>query len=280
MAGHKCIGYSEIDKFALKSYRAIFNTEGEWYEKDIREIKAENIPGCDLWTFGFPCQDISIAGNRKGLNGERSRLFYTIINLIKGQNSEVKPRWLLIENVKNLISINGGRDFTEVLHTLSEAGYDAQWQVINSKDYGVAQSRERLYTIGYLRGEPRQQILPIKPKSTEHFKGIIERDKNFSVRPCSNPKQSNRRQKGRRAKSEKEPAFTITASKVNGIIINNNKVRTFTPKECFRLQGFPDKVFEKARKVNSDAQLYKQIGNSVTVNVIYEIGKKLKSTIS
>lgn len=280
MAGHKCIGYSEIDKFALKSYRAIFNTEGEWYEKDIREIKAENIPGCDLWTFGFPCQDISIAGNRKGLNGERSRLFYTIINLIKGQNSEVKPRWLLIENVKNLISINGGRDFTEVLHTLSEAGYDAQWQVINSKDYGVAQSRERLYIIGYLRGEPRQQILPIQPKSTEHFKGIIEIDKNFSVRPCSNSKQSNRRQKGRRAKSEKEPAFTITASKVNGIIINNNKVRTFTPKECFRLQGFPDKIFEKARKVNSDAQLYKQIGNSVTVNVIYEIGKKLKSTIS
>lgn len=155
----KCIGYVEIDKFARKSYEAIHNTKGEWTEHDITEIKAEDIPRADLWCFGFPCQDISVAGRQKGLKGQRSGIFYNIIELIKGKSTEDKPRWLLIENVKNLFSVNGGGAFTEVLCELSEAGYDTRYWLVNSKDYGVPQNRERVYIIGHLRERGGSEIL-------------------------------------------------------------------------------------------------------------------------
>ena len=173
LAGHKCVGFCEIDKYAIKSYKAMHDTEGEWYGDDITKLKSEEIPYADIWTFGFPCQDISVAGKQKGLRGERSGIYFSIIDLIKGKEEKDKPTYLLIENVKNLLSINGGFDFATVLTELDQAGYDAMWQVLNSKDFGVPQNRERVFIIANLRSRGRREILPITGENTAALKQII-----------------------------------------------------------------------------------------------------------
>ena len=112
MAGHKCVGHCEIDKFADESYRAMHNVkEDEWYAADIREVRASDIPYADCWCFGFPCQDISVAGKQVGFDGDRSSLFFTVTNLIRWKKKEHRPKYLIAENVKNFFSVNGGYDF-------------------------------------------------------------------------------------------------------------------------------------------------------------------------
>lgn len=121
-AGHKCIGYCEYDKFARASYEAMYDMDGEWKAEDVTKLRSEEIPYADAWCFGFPCQDISIAGKQRGLSGKRSGIYYSIIDLIKGKEEGYKPTYLLVENVKNLFSINGGFDFAAVLSEMDEAG--------------------------------------------------------------------------------------------------------------------------------------------------------------
>lgn len=129
-AGHKCLGHCEIDKYANISYAAIHQPEGEWFNNDITKVRAVELPRSDIWCFGFPCQDISIAGNQKGVRiGTRSGLFYAVTSLIRELKEEDKPTFLFLENVKNLFSINGGWDFARILIELDEVGYDAEWQV-------------------------------------------------------------------------------------------------------------------------------------------------------
>lgn len=107
--GMECIGWCEFDKFAQASYRAMYDTDNLWFGDDVTKIKGKDLPKADLWTFGFPCQDISIAGNQKGIKkGTRSGLFYEIMRLLD-ECEENKPKWLMCENVKNLLSIDGGR---------------------------------------------------------------------------------------------------------------------------------------------------------------------------
>lgn len=115
-AGHKCVGFCEFDKYARTAYKAMYDTEGEWESHDVRATKPYDVPAADLWCFGFPCQDISVAGKQKGLQeGERSGLFYEIMRLLAGRRKEDRPQWLLIENVKNLLSIGNGFDFARLL---------------------------------------------------------------------------------------------------------------------------------------------------------------------
>lgn len=115
-AGHKCVGFCEFDKYARTAYKAMYDTEGEWENHDVRTVKPYDVPAADLWCFGFPCQDISVAGKQKGLQeGERSGLFYEIMRLLAGRRQEDRPRWLLVENVKNLLSIGNGFDFARLL---------------------------------------------------------------------------------------------------------------------------------------------------------------------
>lgn len=160
-AGHKCIGYCEYDRFARASYEAMYDTEGEWKADDVTKLKSEDVPYADIWCFGFPCQDISVAGKQRGLVGERSGIYYNIIDLIKGKEESDKPTYLLVENVKNLLSINSGFDFASVLSEMDEAGYDCRWQVLNSKDFGVPQNRERVFIIANLRSRGGREILPL-----------------------------------------------------------------------------------------------------------------------
>lgn len=172
-AGHKCIGYCEYDKFARASYEAMYDTEGEWKADDVTKLRAGDIPYADLWCFGFPCQDISIAGKQRGLSGKRSGIYYNIIDLVKGKEENDKPTYLLVENVKNLLSINAGFDFAFVLSEMDEAGYDCRWQVLNSKNFGVPQNRERVFIIANLRSRGRREILSVEGENRAAIKQII-----------------------------------------------------------------------------------------------------------
>ncbi len=387
LAGHQCKGFCEKDKFAVKSYKAMFNTEGEWYRDDVTSLIGAEVPYADIWCFGFPCQDISIAGKQRGLSGKRSGIYFNIIDLIKSKKEKDKPTYLLIENVKNLLSINNGFDFLSILCELDEAGYDAGWQVLNSKYFGIPQNRERVFIIASLRSSGRREILPISGENAAPLKQIIggyQGERVYSTEGVSctlkscgggsgaktglyfidqsttkvqitdasrcitsrytagvvnrtamnsgvleasailTPDRKEKRQNGRRAKEVDEPMFTLTGQDIHGVAIkeatkkgfsearmgdsinisfsdsptrrgrvgknitqtldtqcmqgtltSKMRIRRLTPKECFRLQGFPDELFEKARRVNSDAQLYKQAGNAVSVPVAYAIAKSL-----
>ena len=365
LAGMKCIGFCEKDKFARKSYEAMYDTKGEWIHDDITTIDPTRLPKADLWCAGSPCQNVSIAGKRAGLYGERSGLFFTFVELIKSQKEEDKPEWVLLENVKGLLSSGGGRDYLDYLSILDEAGYDLEWQVFNSKDYGVPQNRERIYTLGHLRSRGRRQVLPISRESSSHLKQLVGGMQSYRVydpsgiattlvgeggglgaktglylidQSLTEPKLTeearcitarytagatkrtamnsgvlevqpiltqgikvrNGTKQGyqlaevgdsvdlsypssltRRARVGRGIAHNLSCSCQMGAVVWNGrvvKIRRLTPKECFRLQGFSDDLFEKAKAVNSDAQLYKQAGNGVTVPVVYAIGCAILSS--
>lgn len=361
-AGHKCVGYCEIDKYARLSYNAIHNTEGEIDYKDITEVTNEEFRKLrgkvDVICGGFPCQAFSIAGNQLGFEDARGTLFYEIARAAE----QVKPRYLFLENVRNLLSHDKGKTFERMLKILDELGYDAEWQVLNSKNFGVPQNRERVFIIAHLRGERTYRVFPIRGESKEfntdgeiNQVGNIGKSDNFGgnpqvtrvydingisptlntmqgggrepkiVIPVLTPDRVEKRQNGRRFKTNGEPMFTITTqdrhgvlvkeatkqgyavagvgdsinfshpnsktrrgrvgkniantlltSDEQGVVLSDYKIRKLTPRECWRLQGFPDWAFDKAQAVNSNSQLYKQAGNSVTVNVIEEIAKRLK----
>ena len=324
-AGHKCVGYCEIDKYARLSYNAIHNTEGEIDYKDITEVTNEEFRKLrgkvDVICGGFPCQAFSIAGNQLGFEDARGTLFYEIARAAE----QVKPRYLFLENVRNLLSHDKGKTFARMLKILDELGYDVEWQVLNSKNFGVPQNRERVFIIGHLRGECTYRVFPIRGKD-EKFNtdgeinqvGNIGKSDNFGgnpqvtrvydingISPTLNTMQGGGREpkilvreatkqgyavanvgdsinfshpnsKTRRGRVGKNIANTLLTSDEQGVVLSDYKIRKLTPRECWRLQGFPDWAFDKAQAVNSNSQLYKQAGNSVTVNVIEEIAKRLK----
>lgn len=172
-AGMECVGWCEFDKFAQKSYRAMYDTERLWFADDVRKVRGWDLPKADLWTFGFPCQDVSIAGKQKGIKrGTRSGLFYEIMRLID-EAEENRPEWLICENVKNLLSIDGGRGFFTVLTEMGGRGYTVEWRVYNSKDYRVPQNRERVYIAGHHGESAGQPLLPIRRESTATLSQVV-----------------------------------------------------------------------------------------------------------
>ena len=174
-AGMQCVGWIEIDKYARKSYLAIHNAHDLWTAEDITKVKGDELPHADLWSFGSPCQDLSVAGKIKGLDGERSGLFYEVMRLIdeREKSGKGKPEWLLFENVKGALSSRGGQDFLEILYQVAERGYHIEWRVYNSKNYGVPQNRERVYLVGHHGEKTRNEILP---KARDGGKGIKKLD--------------------------------------------------------------------------------------------------------
>ena len=154
--GFVCVGHCEIDRCADRSYRALFDTEGEWYCEDIRTVKPEELPEFDLLCGGFPCQSFSDAGKRGGFADPRGTLFFELSRLAEAR----KPRYLLFENVPGLLHHDKGRTFAAILHALDRLGYFVEWQVLNSKDFHVPQSRKRVYLVGYLDVRCREKIFP------------------------------------------------------------------------------------------------------------------------
>lgn len=358
-AGHECVGFCEIDKFARESYKAIHNTKGEIGLHDITAVSDDTVRGIgrvDVICGGFPCQAFSIAGKRQGFEDTRGTLFFEIARFA----SILRPRLLFLENVKGLLNHDGGNTFETIIAALDELGYDVEWQVLNSKNFGVPQNRERVFIIGHLRGASTRGVFPFggesqkldseqpeidivgntkNPNGTARGtssvvyspKGLIgtlcardyKEPKQVAI-PVLTPERPEKRQNGRRFKNDGEPMFTLTSQDKHGIMIReataqgyaeaeigdsvnlahpNSKtrrgrvgkgqantlltgesqgvvtsdfrIRKLTPRECWRLQGFPDWAFDRAQAVNSNSQLYKQAGNSVTVNVIEAIAREL-----
>jgi DNA (cytosine-5)-methyltransferase 1 len=280
-AGHMPVGWCEIDKFAQKSYRVMHEPEGEWFESDITTVQPGELPEADVYCGGFPCQSFSIAGKRGGFEDIRGTLIFEVLRLAK----ERQPKYLFLENVKGLLNHDGGTTFSTILQSLADVGYDAEWQVLNSKDFGVPQNRERVFIIGHLRGTSTRKVFPIRRKNSKtirqsgNIKGTSPGDIN-SGRRIQIVAMRGRYKENGSTKQQIEPrkdnnTNTITSVQKDNMLYKNKRIRKLTPKECWRLQGFPDWAFGKAQDVNSDTQLYKQAGNSVTVNVIYEIAKRL-----
>lgn len=202
LAGHRCVGFCEWDKFAAASYismhlltneqraklatmdikqrqKEILKEEyrnGEWYSSDVRLIKGDSIPKADCWCFGAPCQDFSVAGRRAGLDGDRSSLVREVFRILAEIAEEDRPEWLIYENVKGMLSSNKGADFAAIILEMGELGYDIEWELFNSKNFGVPQNRERVYTVGHLRNRGRKQIFPLK--------GADGEDSVFKVKPA------------------------------------------------------------------------------------------------
>ena len=391
-AGHECIGFCEIDKFARASYKSIHNTEGEVELHDITRVTDESIRRIgrvDVICGGFPCQAFSIAGARRGFEDTRGTLFFEIARFA----SILRPKYLFLENVKGLLNHENGITFETIISTLDELGYDVEWQVLNSKDFGVPQNRERVFIIGHLRGERTRRIFPlsgenqstssqsvvkignvnpsgigmngevyqadglaptlttnkgewqkiaIKSNTIKQFgvlqpnfnqcgvvyetdgiaptirayqggglePKIIQRGHGYNqggvheIAPTltSNSYHENNvlkiteatsqgyaeeevgdsvnlshpNSKTRRGRVGKKIANTLLTGESQGVVEPDFRIRKLTPRECWRLQGFPDWAFDKAQEVNSNSQLYKQAGNSVTVNVIAAIAKELQ----
>ena len=165
-AEHECVYSIEWDKHKRKIYGVVFENEPEG--SDIRTVRATQLPQSDCWIAGFPCQDISVAGKQKGFKGHRSSLFFEVTRIIREMPEEDRPGYLLFENVKNFFSVNGGYDFLSALIEMDEIGYDAEWQLLNTKEFGVPQNRERVFIVGHLRGRSTRKVFPITGQSNSY----------------------------------------------------------------------------------------------------------------
>ena len=368
-AGHECVGFCEIDKFARASYKAIHDTKGEIELHDITTVSDEfirRIGRVDIICGGFPCQAFSIAGNRRGFEDTRGTLFFEIARFA----SILRPKYLFLENVKGLLNHENGITFEIIISTLDELGYNVEWQVLNSKDFGVPQNRERVFIIGHFRGECTRRIFPLSstgrqvdkhqeqstntlttkyPNSQGVGSYIIESESQKvksigNIHPSGNgmngevyqadglaPTLTTNKGEGQKiaiksntikqfgvlqpnfnqcgvvyetdgiaptirayqggglepkiiqrghgynqgGEHDIAPTLTSNSYQENNHLSDGFRIRKLTPRECWRLQGFPDWAFDKAQEVNSNSQLYKQAGNSVTVNVIAAIAERL-----
>ena len=154
--GFECVGHCEIDKYANRSYNALFDTKGEWFIEDARKADPSTMPEFQLLCGGFPCQSFSVAGARRGFSDPRGTLFFEIARLVEARH----PAYLILENVPGLLSHSRGETYATILNTLDRLGYGVEWQCLNSKDFGVPQSRNRVYIIGYLDERCRGKVFP------------------------------------------------------------------------------------------------------------------------
>jgi len=283
--GYRCIGHCEIDKFARASYEAIHNIrKNEVNYADAKNIDTKNVPDFNLLCARFPCQSFSLAGKREGLSDPRGTLFYEIARLVQAK----KPDYLLLENVPGLLSHDKGRTFAIILDTLCELGYGAEWQVLDSKDFGVPQKRRRVYIVGYLDKRCAGRILPV-PGNTEASAvctecGVAEPKNGIRINSNNSYKWAYpgdcisfayASSKDRRARVKHGLAYTLDTHPSKAVLTEDGRIRKLTPKECFRLQGFTDEQIDKILAITSDSQAYKQSGNAVTVNVVEAIGRRI-----
>lgn len=245
----KCIGGCEIDKFACKAYGVINNERCE--PTDIRHVNTRTISDFDLLSFGWPCQDNSIAGKRSGQReGTRSGLLFEAIRILRDK----QPRYFIAENVPGLFSVNNGRDFYATIREFTKVGYDVQWQLLNSRWF-LPQNRERIYFVGHLRGTGRPRVFPIHE---EHPIPGELRNEERAISPCLRAKLGG---------ADIEEVY---------IIEPDRGIRRATILERFRLQGYPDEWYYKCKEAGiSPTQLRKMTGNGVSSPVVKEIGKRI-----
>ena len=287
------VGAWDHDQAAIHSYRRNVGIHAQ--KAKIQELMGKDIPYAEVWSFGFPCTDLSVAGKKEGLQGKNSGMFFQVMRLL--EEVRKKPKILLAENVKGL------KKYIPVLkEEFNRRGYDLVYRVYDSKDWGVPQKRERYFVVGFPLGEegfqfphpPSNQVLlssVLQDKVDDKYlmnndiaKEIIAQaesrlDTLNGVHACLTPKRVNKRQQGRRARPNEEPMYTLTAQDWHGIIDARGVhkiVRLLTPREAARMQGFPDTY----KLIVSDSHLYKQFGNAVTVPIAKGLARALHLYLS
>lgn len=283
--GHEIIGACEIDEYARQIYGRHF--PGVPIHRDATKLDPNQLPDFDILVGGFPCQAFSIAGKRRGFEDTRGTLFFEIARIAK----QKRPRYLLLENVKGLLSHERGSTIRTIFQTLDELGYDTQARIINSKDF-VPQNRERIFIVGHLRGTGRPEVFPFRPTHNETDKQNLQQigyiDKNiqgsrvYSTDGLSQTLAatsggfasktglymlSNTKGNIKQRYQKRDTPWTLDCTGSYMGIEDGIKIRKLTPLECERLQGFPDNWTEGI----SDTQRYKCCGNAVTVPVVESI---------
>lgn len=284
---------NEIDPYPIQTFEDNFPIKVD--QRDICDVKASEVPNIDIILGGFPCQAFSIAGYRKGFEDEKGRgtLFFEILRIIKAK----KPKAILLENVKNLVSHDNGNTFRVILEALKDVGYHVRYAVLNAMEYGnIPQNRERIYIVGFRTKKVFEKFTfpePIPLKKTIHdvidfinpvdekylytkgkYKGDIY-DKLVAAMDDSNAVYQWRRKYVRKNMSGVVP--TLTANQGEGghnvcLVKTKQGIRKMTPKECFNTQGFPESF---VLPDIADGRLYKQAGNSVCVSVVQRIAEQM-----
>ena len=351
--GFQCIGHCEIDKYADASYRAIHDIgKEEAYYPDATKIDPGGMPDFDLLCAGFPCQSWSASGHKLGFADPRGALFFEIARLAEAR----KPAYLLLENVPRILLHDQGRAFATILSTLHELGYGLEWNVCDSADHQVPQSRRRVYIVGYLDPRCAGQVFPIagangkalvqilggpqgsrvydiegvactqtagaggmggktglylippeaafvdlsvgEPRRTDTARCLTAR---YGQTTLSNHRAERSgvlliKEGTKQGYAEAAPGDSVDlgfpnsrtragrvsklahdAASVQGIVERGGRIRRLMPRECLRLQGFAEDQIDRLLAITSDAQAYKQAGNSVTVNVIEAIGRRIRA---
>ena len=163
------VGWCEIDKYAQRAYRALYETEGEYFCDDATKIDTAQLPEIDLITAGFPCQPFSVSGRRLGFTDTRGTLFHEIVRVAEAR----RPAYLLLENVPGLLNHEGGKTFATILTAIHELGYSLEWCVLNSTHFGVPQQRKRVYIVGYLDSRLSGKIFPLATRNGAALKQVI-----------------------------------------------------------------------------------------------------------
>lgn len=292
-AGFEIVWANDFDKYAVQTYKA--NVGNEIILGDILDLK-NNIPSHDILCGGFPCQPFSTLGELKGFEDERGTLFFHIIEIAKKHETKI----LVLENVKNLINHDNKNTFNRMLKELRENGYDVVYQVLNTQDFGIPQRRNRVFIIAFLKSffkDIKDFSFPNSQKSNLTLQDLLDKDvdEKYFISTKMIKTILGKGTKGYivNPKIDEKIAKTLTAtmhkchraSQDNYVTdeINFNKfknpdktnIRRLTPDECRKLQGFPDNW----KQVVSDTQAYKQFGNAVSVNVVYELAMKLRAFI-
>lgn len=295
LAGVNPVWANEIDEFCAKTF-ILNHPNTKLLVEDVNNVTAKDIPECDILCGGFPCQPFSVAGKRKGFDDDRGGLFFQIIRLIEElENLDRKPKIVFLENVKNMYNHDNGKTYTHMKNKLKEHGYHVVEKILNTCEYGnIPQNRERLYIIGFLNEDEKNRFeWPTKIPLTNTIDNVIDWngdsiDKKYfyssknkcwdlldkEMVKCHSIYQF-RRVYVRENKSGVCP--TLTANMGMGghnvplIRDDKNRIRKLTPRECLLLQGFPP-TFIIPEELN-DSRVYKQAGNSVSVNVIKRVAE-------
>ncbi len=293
---HHNVFACDIDKYAKQSFLEL-NSPDLFYD-DITTRDYKEVPQLDLYVAGFPCQSFSHAGKRGGFNDTRGTLFYNVAEFIKVN----QPECFILENVKGLLSHDSGKTYQTITDVLTNGGgtfngqmgmdtiedglgYHVYTQVLNTKDYGIPQNRERIFIVGFKHW--RTFNFPVKLPLKLKLKDMLQDNPNSKyilsekmVENIFEPSKGDWKSGSMTidtdiAKCINARVFKMGRADTDNYITVDKKIRRLTPLECWRLQGFTDEEFYKAQKVNSDTQLYKQAGNSITVNVMTAILKKI-----
>lgn len=299
--GLSCVGFSEIDKYAERTYREFFGQEEKNYG-DLMKINPNDLPSFDLMIAGFPCQSFSVIGQRKGMNDHRGQIIYGLIKIMNAKNLP----YFILENVKGLVNHEGGKTLEIILEELNKAGYKVFPKVLNSLDYGVPQMRERIYFVGIRKdlfnghdfGWPKPLFPPDiqdylvddsgmefneRGRAYETFLKYLDNKYNkglFSIEKLLSEDYLvlDTRQSDLRLYRNKVP--TLRTGRHGILYVRNGRFRRLSGFESLLLQGFPKNLSEKTKGIIADVYLLSQAGNAMTVKVIEAIGKSLLNYIN